>query len=59
MSKARTYGGLTTLVCEDRETGKVLWTAYLTTEEYLRCIRRWCQSGDTLGEVLEATPRHE
>jgi hypothetical protein len=45
MSKARTYGGLTTLVCEDRETGKVLWTAFLTIEEYRRYIRKWAEGG--------------
>jgi hypothetical protein len=47
------YPTLTTLVCEDRKTGKALCTAYLTTEEYLQCIRRWCKSGGSLFEALE------
>jgi hypothetical protein len=43
----------TTLVCEDRETGEVLWTAFLTTQEYLRYIRKWCETGDP-SAALEA-----
>ena len=51
MSKTRTHHGRTTLVCVT--AGRVLWTAFLTIEEYLPCIRRWCQSGGTLREALD------
>ena len=49
----KVYPTRTHLVCEDRETGKVLWEAFLTLEEYRRYIRRWCESGDP-NEALKA-----
>jgi hypothetical protein len=58
MSKAHAYGGHTHLVCENRETGEVLWEAFLTLEEYLRYIRKWCETGDGR-EALEAIAKHD
>ena len=55
MSKACTHGW-TTLVCKTA-TG-VLWTAFLTTEEYHRYIRKWVESGDPC-EAFAAIARHE
>jgi hypothetical protein len=59
MSKAHTHGGRTHLVCENRETGEVLWEAFLTIEEYLRYIRKWCETGGDPHEALEAITKHE
>jgi hypothetical protein len=56
MSKTRTHHGRTTLVCVT--AGRVLWTAFLTIEEYRRYIRKWAESGDPC-EAAEAITSHE
>jgi hypothetical protein len=53
--KTHTHPTLTTLVCEDA-TGEVLWTVFLTLEEYRRYIRKWAELGDPR-EALEASMR--
>ena len=47
-----TYPTDTRLVCETA-TEEILWTAFLTPEQYQRYMRKWAASGDP-SEALKA-----